>query len=449
MSVFQLLNPRKAVTWNLTEQYILRVLVVFFLILTVPLDWKYFRDLASLDWSGFNYGVLFEITRYFPRFFSEVPILPDVFAALILALLLAWVWQKYEKKTLDFDKVYHFLRVIVRYRLAAALLAYGFIKIFPLLSPYPSLTLLNTPYGDLSAWKIFSLSLGIVPSYQAFLGGFEVLAALLLLNRKTASIGAFIAILFLGNVAMSNLAYEGGEFVYSSGLTLFALLIFAHDVPKFFSLLYLRVRTYPESYKHQFRNPRNQYAAKILKTAFILVFVGVYGILVYSGYSNSLNKYPSNPGISELAGVYDVGLFVWQGDTLGVDSDNPVKWEQVIFEEWATVSIRSGQPVTVDPKNTEYIATRNQERLFESQGIQGWHFYGYESEGKHLHLKNRNPNHVEDNFHFDLDIQNPGEIHVKGEDAEGNEFRAILLKNDKKYLLKEAAGTGRRGKLIL
>ena len=72
-------------------------------------------------------------------------------------------------------------------------------------------------------WKLFSLSLGIVPGYESFLGAVEILAGLLLLNRKTASIGAFIVIIFTGNVFVSNLAYEGGEQVYSLYLIVLAL----------------------------------------------------------------------------------------------------------------------------------------------------------------------------------------------------------------------------------
>ncbi len=452
MSIFQAINPELKVEWNPAQKFILRTLVSFFLIFTVPLDWKYFYDLSQLEWAGFNYGVIFEITRYFPRLLGDVPVLPDVFLVLGLSLVLSVVWAKLERSEPNWENLYGVLRIVVRYRLAAALLAYGFIKIFPIQSPFPSITLLNTPYGDLSAWKLFSLSLGIVPDYQAFLGGFELLAALLLLNRKTASIGAFIAILFLGNVAMSNLAYGGGEFVYSGVLTLFALFTFLHDWPKFYSLLFLRKKTIPEPYSRPLSQWISNSASYALKYSFVLVFVIAYGALVYVGYSDNLAKYPNSKGVEGLAGVYDVQEFIVNGDTIpyGEAADSK-RWKRVVFEEWATLSIETDESVQVDFTNTEYIAVSNRKRLFEAQGVQGWRFYEYgfsEAENR-LSLRNRNPNHRDETFQINLLGTGDNRVEVSGTDHSGNNFRATLVRNDKKYLLQEAKNTGRRGKLIL
>ena len=452
MSIFQILNPELKVGWNPTQKFILRALVVFFLIFTIPLDWKYFYDLSQLDWAGFNYGVIFEITRYFPRMLGESPLLLDVFLAVGIALVLSVIWSGFEKSEPNWENLYKVLRITVRYRLAAALLAYGFIKLFPIQSPYPSITLLNTPYGDLSAWKIFSLSLGIVPDYQIFLGGFELLAALLLLNRKMASIGAFIAILFLGNVAMSNLAYEGGEFVYSSVLTVFALFTFLHDWPKFYSLLFLRKKTLPEPYSRPFSAWLNTSTSLAIKYSFILVFVVGYGVLVYLGYADNLTKYPNSKGIAGLAGVYDVEEFVVNGDTIPYgDFTDSKRWKRVVFEEWATLAIESEEPVKVDHTNTEYIAVSDQKRLFEAQGIQGWKFYGYDFTGSEnsLQLRNRNPHHASEELQIKVVQVNEGKVDVFGTDQTGNTIQATLVKNDRKYLLEEARSAGRRGELIL
>jgi hypothetical protein len=452
MSVFQLFNPELKVEWNSTQKFILRTLFLFFLIFTVPLDWKYFRDLSQLDWSGFNYGVLFEITRYLPRIVGEVPVLADVFLVLGFSLILSWAWSRWERSEPNFESLYQVLRIVVRYRLAAALLAYSFIKIFPIQAPYPSITVLNTAYGDLSAWKIFSLSLGIVPDYQAFLGLFELLAALLLLNRKTASIGAFIAILFLGNVAMSNLAYEGGEFIYSSVLVLFATFTFLHDWPKFYTLLFLRKRTVPEPYARPLASRISATTSHVIKYAFILVFVVGYGVLVFVGYSNNLTKYPSSTGVEGLAGVYDVEQFVINGDTISYgDGESTTRWRRVVFEEWATLAIETDEKSVVDMANTEYIEVANRQRLYETQGIQGWKFYEYDfsENDKTLNLTNRNQKQPHEAHQISLLNTDDNRLEVAGKDASGNEIHAVLIRNNTKYLLQEAKNAGRRGKLIL
>ena len=90
----------------------------------------------------------------------------------LLAIIATFIWSFIETKkarAIDNNTLYYWVRVIVRYRLAIAVFAYGFIKLFPLLSPYPSISNLNTQYGSLTDWKMFSLSLGI-SDYYSFLG---------------------------------------------------------------------------------------------------------------------------------------------------------------------------------------------------------------------------------------------------------------------------------------
>jgi hypothetical protein len=452
MSIFQVLNPELKVEWSSTQKFILRTLVGFFFILSIPLDWKYFSDIAQQKWASFNYVIIFEITRYFPRIVSDVPVLLDIIIGLALAIGLSVIWAKLEKSEPNWERLYNLLRILVRYRLAAALLAYGFIKFFPIQSPFPSITLLNANYGDLSAWKIFSLSLGIVPDYQAFLGGFELLAALLLLHRKTASIGAFIALLFLGNVAMSNLAYEGGEFVYSGALTLFALFTFLHDWPKFYSLLFLRKRTQPEVYLKPTEGLVSDTLVYGAKYSFIFVFLIAYGALVYVGYSNDIDRYPASKGIEGLAGIYDVTEFVYNGDTIPYgEFTSSKRWKRVVFEEWATLSIESEEKVTPDLTNVEYLAVADEKLLYEAQGIQGWKFfeYNFSPADRSIALRNRNPHHASEKLDLTLSELTPGVLQLAGKDQSGNEIHATLVLNDKKYLLKEAAKAGRRGKLIL
>ncbi|MDB5111708.1 MAG: DoxX family protein [Mucilaginibacter sp.] len=81
----------------------------------------------------------------------------------------------------------------------------------------------RTSYGDFNDWKIFSMSMSIVPCYESFLGAIEIIAGLLLFFRKTATIGALVILVFTGNVFVSNMAYNGGEYVYIIYLIGFAL----------------------------------------------------------------------------------------------------------------------------------------------------------------------------------------------------------------------------------
>src|SRR6202007_3134474 len=99
------------------------------------------------------------------------------------------LWTKLDRTKKEYNVLYYWLRVVLRYKLAIILITYGFIKLFPLQMPYPSLSSLQTNYGDYFPWKIYFQTTGIAPKYQSFLGFVEILAAFLLFYRPTRSFG--------------------------------------------------------------------------------------------------------------------------------------------------------------------------------------------------------------------------------------------------------------------
>ncbi len=240
---------RQPNSWSNFEKIAFRIFFVYFFIQAVPLDWKFYRDLFSINWFHIQFTDIFNIAHYSPRFLTGPQTYADWGIIFLLAILGACAWTVTEKnKRENYNQLYYLLRVIVRYRLAIGIIAYGFIKLFPIQAPYPSLSNLNTNYGDFTRWKLFSLSLGIVPGYESFLGTVEIVAGLLLLYRKTASVGAFIIIIFTGNVFVSNIAYEGGEQVYSLYLITLATFVLWYDLGRLFNLLILQKPAKPNTF---------------------------------------------------------------------------------------------------------------------------------------------------------------------------------------------------------
>src|SRR5690606_25308016 len=197
------------------ERALFRFAFIFFLILILPINADFFKQLFSINLLNLHFGQLFELVRYTPDFTGHPTDWVNAAVVILIALIGPLVWTIRDKEVKEYSQLYYWLRVLVRYRLAAALLVFAFIKLYPLQSPEPSISNLNTAYGDFSAWKLFSLTLGVVPGYQSFLGGIELLAAVLLLFRRTTTLASLIIIPFTGNVFFSNLAYEVGEAYYS------------------------------------------------------------------------------------------------------------------------------------------------------------------------------------------------------------------------------------------
>lgn len=435
--------------WTSAEKGIFRFVFLYFLIQILPLDPQFFRNLVSFDGGYTRY--LFNLSHYAPRFVGPEDSFANWGIVAVVALIGAVVWSQRDDRQTNYDALYYWLRVALRYRLALGVIAYGFIKLFPLQAPLPSISNLNTAYGDHTAWKLFSLSLGIVPSYESFLGQVELLGGLLLLHRKTATIGTLILLPFLGNVFFSNLAYEGGEYVYSGLLVSFGLVLFAFDAVRLFRLVSLEVAAAPNRFRPVLREQWQRYGRLALKGAFVLLTVLLYGFTTYSTYRHGSPRFPKTPGLAGTAGIYNVSEFKLAGKTLPYSKTDPVRWQDVVFETWNTISIKSNRPVELVNDNTEQLAAADAERDYEYAGSQGRQYYRYtvDPTGRLLTLKNANPHYSNETLQLTYSKLGDGRVVLSGVDERQDSVYAVLDKLDKKYLIDEAAKAGRRGSLKL
>lgn len=438
--------------WKAPEKAAFRILFVYLLLQVLPLDWKFYSYLGTVYRGQLAYQDIFNLARYTTRFTAGPASFADWGILFGIAVLAGGIWTYRDAgRTANYDKLYYWLRVLVRYRLALAILAYGFIKFFPLQAPYPSLSSLNTPYGAFNRWKLFSLSLGIVPSYELFLGLVEIVTGLLLLNRRTASIAAFIFLIFCGNIFMSNLAYEGGDIVYSLYLIILALFIFSFDLLRVVRLLILQLPTAPNVFRPYFTG-RWKVARVVLKSVFILFFVLIYGIKTGIGARKDPYQYPTAGGLPAVAGLYNVRTYVLNGDTVAYSLSHPKRWQNVVFEEWNTLSVRSNEPVVVDSNNEHRVPKADADKRYESEGTNGRHYYSYVVDSVHqqLLLSNRNPHYPHDVFVLQYSRPAADRVVLEGITAAKDSVYVVLDRLPKKYLLEEAAkGEGRLKKLKL
>ena len=432
--------------WSNAEKTAFRISSIYFFLLAVPLDWKYYKTIFSINWLDLRYGDFFKLAHYFPNFTGGNSAL-NLVILLVIAVIGGLIWGLSDKVKKEYNALYYWIRVIVRYRLALGLIAYGLIKFFPLQSPLPSISNLNTQYGDFSDWKIFAMSLGVVPGYQSFLGLVELLGGLLLLNRRTTLIGTLIIIPFTGNVFMSNLAYGGGEAVYSFYLILLALFLFAFDAPRFYSLLALEKPTVPNRFYPIYPVKWQQYGRLGLKVFFIFFFVILFSFKTRNGYHHDPYQYPKTPGLAKAAGLYNVAEFKINNQVLPYSPVDPVRWKDVVFEDWATLSIRSNKPVIIDSTNVEEISENDQDRVYEFLGSAGRHYYSYkiDAASQVLSLENRNKHYPADKFQLHYSRPDSTTIVLSGINSERDSVFVRLEKINKKYLQTEIKKLGRRG----
>lgn len=436
----------KPADWKEYEKTIFRFLFIYLVLQSVPLDWKFYRDLFSINWGELYYGDIFTVTRYFPRFFSGSETFADWIIIAVISAIGAFIWAKRDPGSKEYSVLYYWLRVIVRYRLAIGIIGYGIIKFFPAQAPFPSISNLNTNYGDFHAWKLFSLSLGVVPGYESFLGAVEIISGLLLFYRRTATVGALLIVVFTGNVFMSNLAYEGGEYVYSFYLIILALFVLAHDAQRIFNLISLERPTSPETFKPEFPGAQKNIRLA-LKSLVIFFFVFLYGYRTYSDYKQDPYQFPVTKGLPGYKGIYNVSEFTIDNKTLPYSQTDPVRWKDVVFEEWATISIRSNRPVILDSTNSEKVFKKDIDRNYELAGSGGRHYYSYTADTvkQILTLENKNKNYRGEKLFLHYNKLDSATIVLSGLNENQDSVRVTLNKIHKKYPVK----LGRRGSLKL
>ena len=293
--------------------------------------------------------------------------------------------------------------------------------------------------------------MGIVPSYEIFLGFVEVIAGLLLFYRKTASFGAVIILLFTGNVFMSNIAYEGGEVVYSLYLIILALFVLFWDLQRIATLLVLQKPATPNRFRPVFTAKWQVYTRSILKVGFILFFVVLYSFKTATGYKHDPYQFPVAKGLPNASGIYNVKTFLINGDTLAYAKNDPIRWQDVVFEEWNTISIRSNRPVVIDSNNIERVNAADDDKTYELEGAIGRHYYSYieDSAQQVLTLQNKNRLYKNEQLILHYNRPNDSTIVLYGVNEHRDSVFATLERINKKYLLKEVEREGRGKSLKL
>lgn len=431
--------------WKTGEKILFRFFFLFLLLLILPIDWKIFRDLFSINWLHLHLHDLFRLSKYQVQFIAErhlpkwgIGSFANWGIAISIAGVGAAIWTRLDKNKTEYNVLYYWLRVAVRYRLAFVLITYGFIKLFPLQMPYPSLSNLYTNYGDYFPWKIYFQTVGIAPKYESFLGFVEILSAFLLFNRRTVTFGVGLIFGFIGNVAVVNGFYDIGELVTSAFIVLLAAFLFVNDIPRLYNLLVNELPARANRLVPDFHRPTLRKTRLVLRSAF-LFFVLLFAYKSYDSFAHDPYKVPKTPGLANAYGVYNVKQFVINSDTIPYSKTDPTRWQDVIFEKWSTLTIKNNKPVKVDFGSGEVAAEKDIDRNYELAGYAGRHYFYYDADTVHhtLSLQNKNSNSRNEKMFLHYDRPNDSTIVLQGVNENQDSVYVLLSKINKKYMMYE------------
>ena len=245
---------------------------------------------------------------------------------LILALIIAVIWSMLDRRRLDYDKLYYWPVVFIRYYLGFTLMSYGFAKVFKSQFPDPSLMSLMKPLGNMSPMGLAWTYVGYSEGFNLFTGLGEAVGGFLLLFRRTKVLGGFVSFAVVSNIVVINYCYDIPVKLFSTNLLLMVVFILSPDLKRIFNFLFLNKATSPVNLSTPFSKHKYQQAAAVFKIL-LIGYVLYANIERYFGPQEWGDRAPKPP----LYGLYDVQSFSQNNNTLPPLTTDTVRWDKLVI----------------------------------------------------------------------------------------------------------------------
>jgi hypothetical protein len=248
-----------------------------------------------------------------------------VLTLLVIAASVAIVWTIVDRQPRSHQRLLAAFRLFLRFKLAATMLSYGFDKVIPNqfepMNPFRLTQYIGEAAPGGFAWSFLGFSL----TYEVFAGVGESLAGLLLLFRRTSTLGAAIGAAVLTNVFMLNMSYDIPVKQYSGHLLLMCLALVAFDANR---LLDLFIRQRPAAgprFVELFTSRRAIWASRIVGTVLAGFIIGVQFWNEYQFYYEGGRGAPRGP----LYGIFEVENVVKNGVVQPALLTDATRWRRL------------------------------------------------------------------------------------------------------------------------
>lgn len=288
------------------------------------------------------------------------------FCILLTSAAGAAIWTALDRGRRNYARLQQWFLLFLRLCLGGQMISYGMVKAIPLQMPYPYLGRLMERYGDLSPMGVLWASVGASPAYETFAGCAEMLGGLLLISRRTRTLGTLICLADMTHVFVLNMTYDVPVKLLSFHLILIALLILGPDLKRLGNFFLLARAADAPGSEALFTSRRAQRIAMAV-VAFLWVWM-----LANNAYSIHEEWYEYGPGAqkSPLYGIWNIQDESLDGKPQPLTVTDASAWRSIIFEfpQYAQVVLmdgRGGYRLALDP-NARSIT-------FSSGGDKNWH----------------------------------------------------------------------------
>jgi len=345
-------------SWTFLQKILFRFFFIYFILYTSP--WNSLQIIPGISYliglydQAFEWFVITSNEHFFQVFgikhvqqvFNGSGDTSFAWAAnyfmLAVAGIGAAVWSLVDWKRKSYRQLNYLLCLFIRYSLALIAFGYGVNKVFALQMPFPMLSQLATPLGDFLPMRFSWLFIGYSTPYEIFSGIMEVLVALLLLYRRTATLGVLIATAVFINVMMLNLCYDIPVKLYSINLVMLCGYLLANEYKRMSCFFILnKPAACCSVYDQPLTKKWMRISRAVIKLAIVLLMCkSLYEMIQYSKGSAVVKTFKDlDPG------VYDVTRYAVNGDTLPPLLTDSIRWKDLIVEKNGMGSINTTDPL--------------------------------------------------------------------------------------------------------
>lgn len=417
------------------ESILFRGLFLFVTVTSIPFYPSfYLKDYSeSFQTKSHPFRIIDVVSQNNPWFFNNADGKNYVgwLITLLLSIVVGVIWYFFDKKRKDYNRLSYWFFVIVRYSLALRMSWFAIAKVFPVQMPFPTISQLNTNLGEFTPGKLYWLTTGVSPFFEVFAGIFELTATILILFRRTTTLGALMMVAILLPIWFVNIGYDAGVELTSLHIFTLAVLLLVKDFKPFWDLLILhKASNIPAFISPDFLKKWQNNTRLGLKWGFILIF------LVYRGFeygrvyaADKTFKLPLTDGVKEFVGFYDVSAFSINNQIIPYSTTDTIRWQNVVFEKFNTFSIKVGSQTKLN--------TDNKARTTEYYGNVGRLYYGYEIDSLKQSLTLWNRADTSKKILLKYKHINHKQFILKGINESGDSLFVILRKIEKQYPLVE------------
>lgn len=309
-----------------------------------------------------------------------------------LATLGTIVWSVVDRRSTAYPRLAHGARIALRYYVASVMLYYGFGKILKL--QFQDLTpgWLDRHVGEMSPMGFLWAFMGYSRPYIVFAGIAEVVGGMLLLGRRTATLGALVVVAVMTNVVVLNFCYDVPAKLYGLQLLVMAVLIVAPNARRLIAAaMGFATPEVPPLFR---MSPRWERTERIGKIAVICAMTCNLYVSFYREVA------ARNVPISEISGTWIVDSFAAGGVERPPLTTDAERWQKIsVNPTWLWISSMTGQRdgsmLEVDELHGAIILTRTSQDSPEAPKTEVWTYkrpaldrlvIDGDHLGKHLHV---------------------------------------------------------------